>query len=78
MLISKLSLSSAQLGVWYSILSGTPAELFNVAKYNKIFGKVDSTIFEMALRQVVRETELGSRQFRPGSRGAFPKDSDEF
>ena len=57
MLISKLSLSSAQLGVWYSILSGTPAELFNVAKYNKIFGKVDSTIFEMALRQVVRETD---------------------
>jgi hypothetical protein len=38
-------------------LSGTPTESFNFCAYTKIFEKIVSTIFEMALRQAVRETE---------------------
>jgi len=52
-----LRLSDAQLGIWFaqSIDLSNPA--YNIAEYLDIDGFIDAALFELALRQVVGETE---------------------
>src|ERR1700722_5902648 len=49
--------SAAQLGVWYAIKAGTSASAYNIGEYVKIFGAVDSKLFEKALRHVIAEAD---------------------
>src|SRR3981081_1054972 len=52
-----LPLSDAQLGIWFAQSIDQSSSTYNLAEYLEIGGSVDATLFEMALRQVVAETE---------------------
>jgi enterobactin synthetase component F len=52
-----LPLTSAQSGVWYSILSGATNASFNIAGFTEIFGEIDRNVFAKALKQAVAETQ---------------------
>jgi len=53
----ELALSSAQLGVWHALKAGIPASAVNFGFYTKIFGEVNTALFEEAVRHVVAEAE---------------------
>src|SRR6476661_3126210 len=52
-----LPLSDAQLGIWFAQTIDQSSTTYNLAEYLEIGGPVDATLFEVALRQVVAETE---------------------
>ena len=52
-----LPLSDAQLGIWFAQTIDQSSSTYNLAEYLEIGGPVDATLFEVALRQVVAETE---------------------
>src|SRR4051812_42075344 len=52
-----LPLSDAQLGIWFAQTIDQSSATYNLAEYLEIGGPVDATLFEVALRQVVAETE---------------------
>ena len=52
-----LPLSDAQLGIWFAQAIDQSSPAYNLAEYLEIGGYVDATLFEMALRQVVAETQ---------------------
>ncbi|HET7255904.1 MAG TPA: condensation domain-containing protein, partial [Xanthobacteraceae bacterium] len=54
---SPLPLSDAQLGIWFAQAIDPSSPAYNLAEYLEIGGYVDATLFEMALRQVVAETQ---------------------
>src|SRR5262245_49365322 len=52
-----LPLSDAQLGIWFAQTIDPTNPAYNLAEYLEIAGFVDATLLEVALRQVVDETE---------------------
>ena len=52
-----LSLSDAQLGIWFAQNIDLSSPAYNIAEYLDIDGRIDAALFEIALRQVVAETE---------------------
>src|SRR4051794_18297504 len=52
-----LPLSDAQLGIWFAQTIDQSSTTYNLAEYLEIGGPVDATLFEVALQQVVAETE---------------------
>jgi len=52
-----LPLSDAQLGIWFAQAIDPSSPAYNLSEYLEIGGSVDATLFEMALRQVVADTQ---------------------
>ena len=52
-----LPLCDAQLGIWFAQTIEPSSPAFNLAEYLEIAGSIDASLFERALRHVVRETE---------------------
>src|SRR6478672_5993336 len=52
-----LPLSDPQLGIWFAQTIDQSSATYNLGEYLEIGGPVDATLFEVALRQVVAETE---------------------
>lgn len=50
-------LSTAQLGIWFAQALDPGSPIFNVGEYLEIFGPIDATLFEKAVRQAVAETD---------------------
>ena len=50
-------LSAAQLGIWFAQTLAPQSPIYNIGEYYEILGPLDSGAFEMALRQVVAETD---------------------
>jgi nonribosomal peptide synthetase DhbF len=50
-------LSTAQLGIWFAQALDPGSPIFNVGEYLEIFGLIDATLFEKAVRQAVAETD---------------------
>ena len=58
-----LPLSSAQTGIWFAQRLDPSSSAYNIAEYIEIDGRIDPTLFERALRQVVSESEALHVQF---------------
>ncbi|MGW3957063.1 amino acid adenylation domain-containing protein [Streptomyces sp. NPDC004752] len=52
-----IPLTAAQSGIWYAQQLDPENPVFNAAEYLEIRGDLDTTLFERALGQLVRETE---------------------
>ncbi|SHO58147.1 non-ribosomal peptide synthetase [Vibrio quintilis] len=78
-------LSAAQQGIWFSQIMNpfAQAEVYKITEYLKIFGQIQTGIFETALRQalleaesfnlVFEDTEAGPRQYvKPQTDWHFP------
>jgi hypothetical protein len=50
-------LSSAQLELWFAQMIDRESSIYNIGGYIEIHGSIDPLRFEMALRQVVAESE---------------------
>ena len=61
---SVLPLSAAQSGIWYGIKAGGAAPAYNIGEYIKIAGPIDPSLFDIALRHVLAETEALRVQLR--------------
>src|SRR5262249_19108367 len=55
--IPELQLSAPQLGIWIDWVIDPAGTNYNMSEYLEIFGAVDVTAFERALRVAVREAE---------------------
>ncbi|MBX7553605.1 amino acid adenylation domain-containing protein [Streptomyces sp. tea 10] len=52
-----IPLTAAQAGIWYAQQLDPENPVFNAAEYLEIRGSLDTSLFERALRRLVRETE---------------------
>jgi hypothetical protein len=52
------ALSAAQLGIWVAQALNAQSPAFNIAEYIEIQGTIDPQQFEMALHQVIAETDV--------------------
>ena len=52
-----LPLSSAQLGIWFAQKINPSSPEYNIGGYIEIEGSIDPALFELALQQVVTETD---------------------
>ncbi|WP_414945414.1 amino acid adenylation domain-containing protein, partial [Amycolatopsis sp. cmx-11-32] len=59
-----LSLTSSQLGVWYSQQLAPENPAYNIAEYLEIHGDVDVALLVVALRRALREAETYRLRFR--------------
>ncbi|KAA2254442.1 amino acid adenylation domain-containing protein [Solihabitans fulvus] len=74
---ARLPLTVAQAGVWFAQRLDPTNPIYNIAEYVDIPGSVDTTAFEAALRQTVREAEaLRVRVAEDGTEVALVVDED--
>ena len=53
----ELSLSAAQLGIWFAQRIDPSSPAYNIGEYIEIHGSIDPLLFERALQEVICETE---------------------
>jgi hypothetical protein len=58
-----LSLSAAQLGIWFAQRINPSSPAYNIGEYIEIHGSIDPAMFERALQTVISEVDVLRVQF---------------